>query len=509
MSEPQAKAAAPIEPVTLDDLTGVPHWAPGPASLADTELLLSGAYAPLTGFLTSAEAEAVNTTGTLPDGTTWPVPVQLPVPTEVIAASVAAAGRLILTDLEGAPLALLTVTESGPEQLAGPLTPLAIPAHGTFRKLRLTPAEVRGRTTLTTVPAATAGGTAATAGSTAVTTGSPDPAETTDSDVTGGAVLGVLAWRPLHYSDLRGIEARAQTQGANQVLVLVPVAGRTADGLPAEALIRAVLAAVPFLAVHAEVVAIPLRVTDSPDRDRALAERVASNYGASSLLIPDPVIPDPAVQNHHRTDSATIGNTPPAVSRELARHHRPRTERGVTLFFTGLSGSGKSTVARGVVDALLERGERSVTLLDGDIVRRLLSAGLSFSREDRDLNIRRIGFVAAEITRHGGIAVCAPIAPFASTRAQVRAMVEETGDFLLIHVATPLEVCEARDRKGLYAKARAGLIPDFTGISSPYEEPSDAELVLDTSKITEDQAVDSVLGLLTDGGWLGDNETPR
>ena len=148
----------------------------------------------------------------------------------------------------------------------------------------------------------------------------------------------------------------------------------------------------------------------------------------------------------------------------------------MVLFFTGLSGSGKSTVAQAVIDALLEHGERTVTSLDGDVVRRMLSAGLTFSRADRDTNIRRIGWVAAEISRHGGVAVCSPIAPFDATRQDVRAMTEAGGAFFLVHVATPLEECERRDRKGLYAKARGGQIPDFTGISSPYEEPDDADL---------------------------------
>jgi sulfate adenylyltransferase len=151
---------------------------------------------------------------------------------------------------------------------------------------------------------------------------------------------------------------------------------------------------------------------------------------------------------------------------------------------------------------LSERGDRQVSLLDGDLVRQLLSAGLSFSRADRDLNIARIGYVAGEIARHGGIAICAPIAPFAAARTRVRQMVSEVGDFFLIHVATPVEVCEARDRKGLYAKARAGIITQFTGVSDPYEEPADAELVLDTSVMTRAEAVTAVLKLLTAGGWL-------
>jgi sulfate adenylyltransferase len=191
------------------------------------------------------------------------------------------------------------------------------------------------------------------------------------------------------------------------------------------------------------------------------------------------------------------------VARELRRARPPRSARGFVLFLTGLSGSGKSTVARDLADVLTERGDRRVTLLDGDLVRSLLSAGITFSRADRDLNIARIGFVAAEVARHGGIAICAPIAPFASARARARAMVSAVGDFLLIHVATPVEVCEARDRKGLYAKARAGVITQFTGISDPYEEPADADLVIDTSILTRHEAVQAVLRLLTSGGWLG------
>jgi sulfate adenylyltransferase len=145
-----------------------------------------------------------------------------------------------------------------------------------------------------------------------------------------------------------------------------------------------------------------------------------------------------------------------------------------------------------------------VSLLDGDLVRQLLSAGLTFSRADRDLNIARIGYVATEVARHGGIAICAPIAPYEAARAQVRRMVSEVGDFLLIHVATPVAVCEARDRKGLYAKARAGLIDHFTGISDPYEEPRNADLTIDTSVMSRQEAVQAVLGLLTSGGWLKD-----
>jgi sulfate adenylyltransferase len=201
-------------------------------------------------------------------------------------------------------------------------------------------------------------------------------------------------------------------------------------------------------------------------------------------------------------DSAPSWMMPPAVAAELRRARPPRSARGLVVFFTGLSGSGKSTLARDLRDALLERGDRTVSLLDGDLVRRLLSAGLTFSREDRDLNIARIGYVATEVARHGGIAICAPIAPYAAARAAVRSMVTQAGDYVLVHVATPLAVCEERDRKGLYAKARAGVIGSFTGISDPYEEPTDADLVIDTSALSRRDALAAVLTLLTRGGWL-------
>ena len=169
---------------------------------------------------------------------------------------------------------------------------------------------------------------------------------------------------------------------------------------------------------------------------------------------------------------------------------------GFVVWLTGLSAAGKSTIGR-IVAAELEARGLLVDRLDGDVVRRHLSKGLGFSRADRDTNVRRIGFVAAEVARHGGVALCAPIAPYAATRAAVRAMVDDAGGvFVLVHVSTPLAVCEARDRKGLYARARAGQLPEFTGISDPYEEPTDADLTLDTSVLEVDAGVEAVLGLL-------------
>ena len=173
------------------------------------------------------------------------------------------------------------------------------------------------------------------------------------------------------------------------------------------------------------------------------------------------------------------------------------------MFLTGLSGSGKSTIASALLVKFMETGGRPVTLLDGDIVRKNLSSELNFSKEHRDINIRRIGFVAAEITKNGGIAICAPIAPYDSVRKEVRSLIEPGGGFVLVHIATPIEVCEERDRKGLYAKARAGILKEFTGISDPYEEPADADLVLDTTKLSPEESAQEILLFLEREGYVG------
>jgi sulfate adenylyltransferase len=192
----------------------------------------------------------------------------------------------------------------------------------------------------------------------------------------------------------------------------------------------------------------------------------------------------------------------PEVAGELRRTHPPRYRQGFTVFFTGLSGSGKSTVANALMVKLMEMGGRPVSLLDGDVVRKHLSSELGFSKEHRDLNIQRIGYVASEITKNGGIAICAPIAPYAQTRRLVREMVEPLGGFVEIHVSTPLEVCEARDRKGLYAKARAGIIKGFTGIDDPYEVPQSPEMAIDTSDVTPDMLAHRILVKLESLGFI-------
>ena len=193
------------------------------------------------------------------------------------------------------------------------------------------------------------------------------------------------------------------------------------------------------------------------------------------------------------------------VAAVLRSTHPPRYKQGFTIFFTGLSGAGKSTIAKAFLARLLESGGRPVTLLDGDIVRKNLSSELGFSKEHRDLNIRRIGFVANEITKNGGIAICAPIAPYDAIRKEVRSLIAKHGGFMLVHVATPLEVCEQRDRKGLYAQARAGIIKEFTGISDPYEAPQDAELIIDTTSLTPEEAAQDILLHLEKEGYIAGN----
>ncbi|WP_364510405.1 adenylyl-sulfate kinase [Nocardioides sp. LML1-1-1.1] len=241
--------------------------------------------------------------------------------------------------------------------------------------------------------------------------------------------------------------------------------------------------------IGAEVVAIPLtdHGPEADAADTALRQSVLAWYAGADDLV----------------ELAPGGATPPELADIEARERPAPVDQGLVLFFTGLSGSGKSTLARALMDRILEQGARTITSLDGDVVRRNLSAGLTFSREDRETNIRRIGWVAAEIARHGGVAICSPIAPFDETRQQVRAMVEQAGGrFFLVHVATPLEECERRDRKGLYAKARRGEIPEFTGISSPYEEPEDADVRVDTTGRSIEDALDDVVAGLAESGLM-------
>ncbi len=394
---------------------------PTPTELDDLELLVSGAYAPLTRFGEPGSPVRLD----LPDG----------------------AAEAELVDPEGLPLARVSAD--------GSLEPLTQAQYGPFRRLHLTPAQVREQH----------------AGATFV------PVVDALSDV--------------ELDELRGLGR----------VVLVALTGTGTAALSPVALVRASLAAADLLD-DASVVAVPLPSHGDADVDHELGAQVVATYagaGPASTRSRDPSVVEV------RGAPATSLETPyPPTIAQIVDADRPEPEdQGLVLFFTGLSGSGKSTLARALMDLLLEQGERSVTSLDGDVVRRHLSAGLTFSKADRETNIRRIGWVAAEIARHGGVAVCSPIAPFAETREQVRAMVEDAGGaFFVVHVATPLEECERRDRKGLYAKARAGEIPEFTGISSPYEEPEDPAVRVDTTGRSIGDALDDVLVALDEAGYL-------
>jgi sulfate adenylyltransferase len=285
---------------------------------------------------------------------------------------------------------------------------------------------------------------------------------------------------PLTEADLQAIE---EARAGRPVVLLALVGTGTPQGVSGVGLVRATRAAAALLG-DAHVVAVPLPSHGDATADHELGERVLDNYAPTGDVY---AVAGP------RQDGAE--EFPDEIA-ELVDQDQPE-ERGVVVLFTGLSGSGKSTLAQALADLVLEDGRRTVTSLDGDVVRRNLSKGLTFSKEDRETNIRRIGWVAAEISRHHGIAICSPIAPFDATRQQVRQMVEDAGgEFVLVHVATPLEECERRDRKGLYAKARAGEIPEFTGISSPYEEPADAAVRVDTTGRSIEDALADVLAVL-------------
>jgi sulfate adenylyltransferase len=412
----------------VPDTPAAPQHCPSPRELDDLELLTHGVFGD----------PAFEGPGGL-------VTLQVPEPVAVAARD---AGELELVDPEGLPLARVDVASTYPADgltgIAGRVRALAHHEFGAFRRLYLSPEEVRkeyGERTLT-VPVA----------------------------------------GPLTTDDLDRIRSAA---GDRPVLLLALAGTGTPDDLSVPALIRATLAAAALLP-DASVVAVPLASRGDAEADHALGQQVVTAYAPGEVL-----------------GVTGEGDLPGEVAAIVDRDRPAPEEQGLVVFFTGLSGSGKSTLARALHDLVLEQGERTVTSLDGDVVRRNLSAGLTFSQQDRETNIRRIGWVAAEIARHGGVAICSPIAPYDATRQQVRAMVEDAGGaFVLVHVATPLEECERRDRKGLYAKARRGEIPEFTGISSPYEEPDDATVRVDTTGRTIEDALSDVLAALDAGGWL-------
>ncbi|MEO5822609.1 MAG: adenylyl-sulfate kinase [Vicinamibacteraceae bacterium] len=449
--------------------------------------LLDGVYQPLAGFMTAAEAAGVRSTQTLGDGTWWPVPVILDVQ-PATAERLATGGPLVLREAEGRAVAVIREGRAWQEgagwRVGGTVVGLQAPPVYDLIDVRLSPTEVG------------------------------------DEIARRGwrAAIAVPVERVLHRADVEALEQLAAAHDAGLVILGVVDAGVVADR-DRYARLRALRAAVARFAPGRGVLVLDTRPAAEGRAGSAIDAVVARAFGCARVVAWDAA--DEALLAAGRRVGVAVdrlASAPPApadssaearaawtfpeVAAELDRQAPSAWTRGVTVFFTGLSGSGKSTIANALRVRLLEEGRRTVTLLDGDLVRTHLSSELGFSREHRTLNVRRIAFVAAEITRHGGVAICAPIAPYTALRLDARALVEAAGIFLLVYVATPIEVCEARDPKGLYQRARAGTLPEFTGVSDPYEVPDDADVTIDASRTTVAQAVDTLIAALEARGLL-------
>ncbi|TVR24549.1 MAG: bifunctional sulfate adenylyltransferase/adenylylsulfate kinase [Anaerolineaceae bacterium] len=524
--------------------------------ICDLELLAVGGFSPLDRFMGEADYRRVLDDMRLSDGTLFPMPITLPVeptPDMQIGAEIA------LRDRRNNLLAIMRIDEMyewdreemarkafgttdaahpivaemarwGRVNLSGALRVLQTPQYFDFLDLRRTPAETRALLE-------------ASGRANVVAFQTRNPMHRVHEELTkraASAVDGVLLLHPVvgmtkpgdvdHYTRVRTYKALAEKyyEPDRIVLSLLPLAMRM--GGPREALWHAIIRrnyganhlivgrdhagpgndshgqpiygpydAQELLREHeAElgVKMVPFKMLSYlPDEgryeesDRLNGQRtlnisgtqVRDEYLAAGRLLPD-------------------WFSRPEVASILAEAHPPRHRQGVCIWFTGLSGSGKSTTAELLITLILEYG-RQVTMLDGDVVRTHLSKGLGFSKEDRDTNIRRIGFVAAEVVRHGGVAVCAAVSPYTATRNEVRGMMRD-GAFVEVFVDTPLEVCEERDIKGMYAKARRGEIKGFTGIDDPYEAPPNAEIVLDTVRCTPRQNAERIVKLLLERGLL-------
>ena len=538
-----------------------PSWDLTARQLCDLELLLGGGFSPLRGFLTRADYESTCHNMRLANGILWPMPIMLDVPEE-FAKTIGPGSAVALRDPEGVMLAVLHVEgvwqpdlraearavfgttstfhpgvnhlleRTHPWYVGGQVEGIHLPAHYDFRDVRLTPAELRAEFIR-------AGWRRVVAFQTR------NPMHRAHQELTLRAAKKVEANLLIHpsvgmtkpgdveyYVRVRCYKSLLSKYPKDTVkLSLLPLAMRM--GGPREAVWHAIIRK-NYGASHM----IVGRDHAGPGKDKD-DKPFYGPYDAQELLganqkeigmtmVPfqmmvyledkDTYVPEDEVPAGSRV--LNISGTElrarlsegreipawftfPEVARELQRSYLPRDKQGFTVFFTGLSGSGKSTIANVLRVKLLEMGGRPVTLLDGDIVRKNLSSELGFSREHRDLNIRRIGFVASEITKNGGIALCAPIAPFDQVRKEVRSMVEPCGGFILVYLSTPLETCESRDRKGLYAKARAGIVKQFTGISDPYEVPSDADVMADTQDMSPEEVAQEIFLHLEREGFIG------
>lgn len=544
-----------------------PSWDLTPRQVCDVELLLSGGFSPLRGFMNRADYEGVCHNMRLASGLIWPMPITLDVTEEFAKKLPPGSGKVALRDAEGVMLAVLNVEDvwqpdrsaeaksvfgstskahpgadyvinkANPWYIGGKLEGLQAPAHYDFRSLRLSPAELRAEF-------------ARLGWRRVVAFQTRNPMHRAHQELTFRAAKQVEANLLIHpsvgmtkpgdvdyFTRVRCYELLLPKYPHGTVkLSLLPLAMRM--GGPREAiwhgLIRKNHGCTHFIVGRDH--AGPGKDTDGkpfygPYDAQQLFKKHEADIGVT--MVPfnmmvyledhDKYVPDNEVPNGSRVlnisgtelrERLNGGReipgwfTYPEVVGELRRTYPPRHKQGVTIFFTGLSGSGKSTIANVLLTRFLEMGGRPVTILDGDLVRKHLSSELGFSKEHRDINIRRIGYVASEITKNGGIAICAPIAPYEAVRKHVRELIEPFGGFVLVHIATPLEVCEQRDRKGLYAKARAGIVKEFTGISDPYEVPQNAEVVINTAELSPEEAAQEIILHLERQGYIGANGSP-
>ncbi len=536
--------------------SGYPAWTLTDAQLSDIELLLNGGFSPLTGYLNRKDHEAVVDSLHLSDGLLWPLPVALDI-SEAFADGIQPDTDISLYDPEGLLIATLRVgdiwladktneavhcygtkdlghpgvrklfEERHPVYVGGRLRGISPPPRYAFSRYRHSPRELRqefsrrswGRTLafhcstpMFSAQIALAARSARQQRANLVI----HPVVDNGQD----ALVDDFTRMRCHELALR--EFPEQTT----MLTALPFSSRLAG--PREALLHAIIRqnfGLSQIIIGSHHASPDHGHVDTADAAREFVQRFANELEIEIIPVEEtvyieeraeylPLSEAPANATVQRLSSEELERrlelgleipqwfSPPDIIEEIRRARPPRHHQGFTVFFTGLSGSGKSTLAHALMQKLREQGDRSVSLLDGDIVRQHLSSELGFSRAHRDLNIQRIGFVAAEITRAGGIAICAPIAPYRETRRKVRHMVSTHGGFIEVHVATPLAVCEKRDRKGLYAKAREGLIREFTGVSDPYEEPEQAEIVIDTSALSAVEASNRIMLTLEQLGYI-------